>query len=72
MRDLNRGELMVLAWLGRGDGSPLGECQGFALAELAARGLVEIGPIPRGRSDPKYRPVTLTDAGWAVLRARPE
>lgn len=57
----------LLEWLSKEDWSSYGECIGIDLAELIAKGLAVLGPIPEGR-DHLYRGVALTDAGWDMLR----
>lgn len=40
----------LLEWLGQEDSSAYGECHGDQLDALIAKGLVEVGPTPPGRS----------------------
>ena len=59
----------LLEWLGQEDSSAYGECHGEQLDALIAKGLVEVGPTPPGRSQ-MFARVTLTEAGLSALAAR--
>ncbi len=60
-------EKMVLRWLWKEDSSAYGECHGYALNTLLNTGLATSNETPP--SD--YARISLTDAGWAILKQLP-
>ena len=67
----------LLKWLSESDFSQYGECYGADLDRLIEQGLAQVhesgqhqaGFIAQG-TGPMYRAVSLTEAGWAALKAK--
>lgn len=78
MTDINPSQLALLDWLSAEDFSQYGECHGRDLDALIAAGLAQvhapgehqnfIANDPAGTKGMMYRAVSLTEAGWAVLK----
>jgi hypothetical protein len=60
-------EKFLLDWLSKEDFSSLGECEGQSLTVLINCGLAQVGRDALGRRG-LSAPVSLTEAGWALLR----
>lgn len=60
-------EKFLLDWLSKEDFSSYGECEGSSLNVLINCGLAQVGRDAAGRGG-SYAPVSLTEAGWALLR----
>lgn len=68
MAALSQSERFLLEWLSKEDFSQFGECKGADLIALTYHGFAQIGPIPLGCTDPNYRLVSLTEAGFLALQ----